>query len=1821
MAPGANILLVEVNSSSFSDLETGEDVARNKAGVSVVSNSWSSDEFGGEQSFDTHFTTPAGHIPITFLASTGDGGAYATSSTTVKTPSFPAISANVVGVGGTNLKIDSSGDYVSESGWGNGTNSFRQSPGLGGGGGGISAFVAQPSYQQGVVPASISTSNRTIPDVAIDADPNSGVPVYDTYDFGTSGPWETFGGTSLASPLFAGIVAVADQVRVATGQSTLNGKTQTLPDIYSFSPTDFHDITTGNNGYAAGVGYDLVTGLGSPIVPLVVDNLVGTVSIGTFTATPSNVSLGNSTTLAASSVLSTTGTITGVKFYLESNSAAGLQIGSDTLLGTGVLSGGSWVLPASTTGLALGNYTLYAVATDSAGFTSPPLTTQITVSAAAVTIGSFTANPATDFVGTGTTTTLTAANVTTTASGATVTSVKFYAESNSTAGLQTAGDTLLGTGTQNGTTWTFSTSVAGFAAGNYVYYALAADSSNTTATASTNYSVVIPTPAIGTFVVSAAPVVTGATVTLTASNVIENGGSVAAVAFYRESNVKPGFESTDMFLGDGTKNGTTYTLNSSTFGFAAGSYTYYAVAIDPVNVTSPTSTAPLTVTADTSGIQRLRIATYNMSADSGSTTALPGFTEALEGIGQESVGGFARPVDLLALQETTSNALSVAPVVAALNTYYGGVAVYAAASYQATQFGDPSAGNGPNAVIYDTNTLNLIATVPLSPPAGASNGEFRQVVRYEFQPSAAIGNTGIFYAYDVHSDAGSSAAALAARNLEAGLIRADEATLPADARVLYLGDFETSGPTDASFQTLTAATAPTGAAQGAAVDPLGVTGSWSTNAGGLLTNSPTALVSRTDLVLGTSNVFTSGGLDYIAGSYHTFGNDGSVTAGGSVLGVSNAALSTDLVQNGGPLLGSQTVLGDLSTASAHLPVVADFNVPLTSVGTPGIGSFTVTPTSVVSGGAITLTATGVVETGGVVKSVNFYLDTDGTPGLQPTDTLVGSGTQSGTTWTLATNTAGLAAGTYTYYAVAADSGTGVSAPLSSTIVVTAASNGPTIDSLTFDRDAVPIGTTVVLTASNVVDPNMVQISDVTFYRETNGIPGLQIGSDTLIGTGDTPDNGNTWTISVLTNGLLGGAYTYYAFATNVLNVSSVALQAPLTVTAGHPAIPVATWNMLGQGAFGTQGLPASTFAAGVTNSLGLTRGDGVSTANSQTAKANAWGGANWADTSEDGLDNDQYLTFGLTVAAGETLSLADIDLNYRRTAGFGPENGYWQYQINGGDWNLIGDFNDQFSSNNSAGAAITPVDLTTIPDLQYMAPGTSLLIRLVPYGGTGTTSTWYVYHKAAPDLAILGSIVPTSTVTITDAGPAPSQVGQQANFNVQVSGVSGHTPTGVVAIEDADNNDAIVGTGTLSLSSASATISTSILSDGIHHLIAVYTGDLNNAISQSAPLAHDVVYGTTTTLVSSAPSSAFGQMVTLTATIGAPAAGATGAVQFLDGTNVLGIVDIDSNGVATLNVSNLAAATHSITAIYSGDLNFAGSSSTATTVTVSTANTSTSAQSSEPTANIGDNVTFTAQVVAILPGLGIPTGNVQFTVDGVNQGSPVPLDVSGKASLSVSTLAVGPHQVAAIYKGDSNFVTSTSTSISQTVVAGPIQVNSVVVNGDHLNPAASQQRSEVSSILYTFNQPVMLTSNSVTIVVTAGQTGTLPTLAVAPVAGSGNTKWLVTFTGAGVNGATRSIADGVYDITLVGANVLAGAVPMANNRVDTFFRLMGDLNGDANVNGTDFGQFSGAFLTTSGSPGFLAAADLDGDGFIGTSDFTDFVSNFLNGFSGFTATI
>jgi subtilase family serine protease len=291
IAPGANIVLVEANSSSLSNLMQAVQTAANNA--SVVSMSWGSREFSSETNYDSYFTQPN----VTYVASSGDNGAP---------PSYPAVSPNVLAVGGTSLTLNGS-TYASESAWSDS-------------GGGISRYENLPSYQTDTYSNGATTATSTkrmSPDVAYDANPNTGFAVYDStpyspyypYRFGAQSGWFQVGGTSAGAPQWAALVAIADQGRALDGESPLSGGSQTLPAIYNMSSSDFHNITSGgNNRYSAGTGYNLVTGRGSPIANLVVNALVNAGPSGSVPSGAAHTSGPSSSTSPAVSTVGAAGT-------------------------------------------------------------------------------------------------------------------------------------------------------------------------------------------------------------------------------------------------------------------------------------------------------------------------------------------------------------------------------------------------------------------------------------------------------------------------------------------------------------------------------------------------------------------------------------------------------------------------------------------------------------------------------------------------------------------------------------------------------------------------------------------------------------------------------------------------------------------------------------------------------------------------------------------------------------------------------------------------------------------------------------------------------------------------------------------------------------------------------------------------------------------------------------------------------------------------------------------------------------------------------------------------------------------------------------------------------------------------------------------------------------------------------------------------------------------------------------------------------------------------------------------------------------------------
>ncbi len=232
MAPNANIILVEAVTNQFNDLLAGVNLANNllsAAGGGEISMSWGGPEIANESSYDAIFFATPG---IVYFAATGDAPGT----------SFPSVSASVVAVGGTSISRNLLGNFIGEAAWYDG-------------GGGVSEFVSKPLYQNSVKKLGNSPL-RGVPDIAAVANPRTGVWVYVTNALG----WNIVGGTSVASPVVAGLV---------NNLGRFNTSSSVELTQYYRSPSQFNDVTEGicgpHTGYWASTSWDFCTGLGSPV--------------------------------------------------------------------------------------------------------------------------------------------------------------------------------------------------------------------------------------------------------------------------------------------------------------------------------------------------------------------------------------------------------------------------------------------------------------------------------------------------------------------------------------------------------------------------------------------------------------------------------------------------------------------------------------------------------------------------------------------------------------------------------------------------------------------------------------------------------------------------------------------------------------------------------------------------------------------------------------------------------------------------------------------------------------------------------------------------------------------------------------------------------------------------------------------------------------------------------------------------------------------------------------------------------------------------------------------------------------------------------------------------------------------------------------------------------------------------------------------------------------------------------------------------------------------------------------------------------------------
>lgn len=329
---------------------------------------------------------------------------------------------------------------------------------------------------------------------------------------------------------------------------------------------------------------------------------------------------------------------------------------------------------------------------------------------------------------------------------------------------------------------------------------------------------------------------------------------------------------------------------------------------------------------------QLRIGTYNAATDTNPSgdVARAGMSTVLQGIGIESINGIQRPLDILSLQETTSSLQGASSIVTILNNIYG------AGTYARSTLVGASTDQTTQAVIFNTHTVQLISTTDIAASAA------RDPMRFEFRP-VGYDSTADFYLYSNHYTSGSSNSSL--RTPEAQAVRSNADSLGAGAKIIFSGDFNVQNSSEPMYQALTGI-----GGTGRAFDPINTPGNWHANSGFAALHSQATNVTginnltggglddRFDFQLSSSAMQSGQGVSYIGpnvpnlavvpaqNSYHVFGNNGTVY-NSSINAASNTALPASQYS---PTAGQPTrtdVLNALSTASDHLPVIADYQIP------------------------------------------------------------------------------------------------------------------------------------------------------------------------------------------------------------------------------------------------------------------------------------------------------------------------------------------------------------------------------------------------------------------------------------------------------------------------------------------------------------------------------------------------------------------------------------------------------------------------------------------------------------------------------------------------------------------------------------------------------------------------------------------------------------------------------------------------------------------------------------------------------------------------------
>ena len=320
--------------------------------------------------------------------------------------------------------------------------------------------------------------------------------------------------------------------------------------------------------------------------------------------------------------------------------------------------------------------------------------------------------------------------------------------------------------------------------------------------------------------------------------------------------------------------------------------------------------------------------TFTAQSQGGVQTARAPFSNTvLEAIGAEDVGGIAKPIDILLLQEQFSMQLTTQSFADVMNDLYDplGQSMYARSTLNGLASSDfapaPITGSGGRpGVVYNTETVELLGEFRMGSVGSSTSQQPRQTLLYHFRP-VGYDSSADFYVYNSHYKADTGSDNNAKRLVEAETIRANADTRPEGTHIIYAGDFNIQSSSSTAYQHLLSS------GNGQAFDPIDTPGSWNSNSSfkSIHTQSPAATGStlpggagggvddRFDFQLVSGEFLDSEGLSYIPGSYHAFGNNGTHSCCNSSITTGTGA--------------SPTVLNALLNNSDHLPVVADYQLP------------------------------------------------------------------------------------------------------------------------------------------------------------------------------------------------------------------------------------------------------------------------------------------------------------------------------------------------------------------------------------------------------------------------------------------------------------------------------------------------------------------------------------------------------------------------------------------------------------------------------------------------------------------------------------------------------------------------------------------------------------------------------------------------------------------------------------------------------------------------------------------------------------------------------